>query len=458
MHEKLFLIDGHAHIYQAFYAIRGLTGPDGEPVNAVFGFARMLEKIRREYAPQYLAVAMDAAGEVFRHRIYPAYKANRKPMPDELERQLPLIEELLDVESIPALSVDGYEADDVMGTVARLAAEQGVDTVLVTTDKDAEQLIDEHTSILHIRKDGEEWLDRDALKRRKGLEPWQVIELMALSGDASDNVPGVPGVGPKTAAKLIERFGSVKGVYDNIQQIQSDSLRRKLLENRDTVELSRKLVVIDRFVPMEFDLGKCRTGRGDRNRAVAFYRALDFRSLLDEEEPERDAVPSSGRQRSLFGSDGAAGGGEEGVSSIATLPKDYQTVRTPEGVAALAEQLRAVGTFAVDLETTSIRPREAELVGLAFSWTADQGVYVAVKGPRGEQVCEPQAALRLLGPVLEEWARTSSTTWLCSKTTASNCGGFNAIRWWLPTCSIRPGGHTTWMRWPGSTWAIRPWG
>jgi len=401
MREKLFLIDGHAHIYQAFYAIRGLSGPDGEPVNAVFGFARMLERIRRDYAPQYLAVAMDAAGKVFRHRIYPDYKANRKPMPDELERQLPLIEELLDVEFIPTLSVEGYEADDVMGTVARLAAERGVDTVLVTTDKDAEQLIDERTSILHIRRDGEEWLDRDALRRRRGLEPWQVIELMALSGDASDNVPGVPGVGPKTAAKLIERFGSVEGVYDNIQQIQSNSLRRKLLENRHTVELSKKLVVIDRSVPIELDLERCRTGRVDRNRAVAFYRALDFRSLLDEEEPERDAAPS-GRQRSLFSSDGAAPGGEGRLSSIATLSKDYHTVRTAEGVAALAEQLRAAGTFAVDLETTSIRPREAELVGLAFSWTADQGVYVAVKGPHGERVCEPQAALRLLGPVLED--------------------------------------------------------
>ncbi len=199
----LIVVDAFAHIYQFFYAIKGLTGPDGEPVNAVYGFARMLEDLRRKYRPDYMVVAFDGPGKLQRHEVYEDYKANRTPMPEALERQIPLIHELLDAQGVPQLNAPGHEADDLLATVARRAAREGLDTVIVTTDKDAEQIIDEHTRVLHLRKNGEVMLDPEGLMEAKGIEPWQVVEMMALAGDSTDKVPGVPGVGPKTALKLI---------------------------------------------------------------------------------------------------------------------------------------------------------------------------------------------------------------------------------------------------------------
>ncbi|MEF8787525.1 MAG: PIN domain-containing protein, partial [Planctomycetota bacterium] len=178
MDERLLFIDGPAHLYQVFYAIRGLTAPDGEPVNAVYGFARMLHRLRREYEPTHMGVAFDPEGEVFRHDIYEEYKANREPMPDDMARQIPLLEEILEAQGIPLITVEGYEADDVMGTVARRASEEGIECMLVTTDKDAEQLIDDGVSILHVHKDREELLDAEKLEEKKGLTPSQVVEAM----------------------------------------------------------------------------------------------------------------------------------------------------------------------------------------------------------------------------------------------------------------------------------------
>jgi len=399
MAERFFLIDGHAHLYQVFYAIRDLTAPSGQPVNAVYGFARLLQRIRREHSPQYLAVALDSDGKVFRHQLYEHYKANRKPMPEELARQLPLVDELLEVQGVPVFAVQGYEADDIMGTISRLAAAQNLETVLVTTDKDAEQLIDDHTTILHMHRAKELLLDREKLKETKGLEPWQVVELMALCGDPTDNVPGIPGIGPKTAEKLIREFGSVQGVYENIERIQSLALRQKLLKHRDKAELSRKLVTIDCNVPIELDVSRCRSEHYHSERLAAFYLSLDFKSLLEAETEPPTAPRALARQGSLFGPESAA---ERELETIATRTKDYSTVRTIEQIAGLAEQLRSEGTFAVDLETTSLRPREAKLVGLAFSWKPDQGVYVATAGPEGEEICNVAKALEILRAVLED--------------------------------------------------------
>ena len=171
MPEQLFLIDAHAHIFQAFYAIKGLTGPDGAPVNAVYGFARLLRKIERDYGADYMVVAFDPEGEVFRHEIYEEYKATRKPMPDALSRQLPVIKEMLRAWGIPILLKENYEADDVICSAARRAAQMGVQAVIVTTDKDVEQCIDENISVLHLHKSKEELLDEEGLKEKKGLEP-----------------------------------------------------------------------------------------------------------------------------------------------------------------------------------------------------------------------------------------------------------------------------------------------
>jgi DNA polymerase-1 len=302
--------------------------------------------------------------------------------------------ELLEAAGVPRVQSEGHEADDVLAAVAERAAKQGIDTVVVTTDKDAEQVIDEHTRVLHVHKDREEMLDPEALKEAKGIEPWQVVEMMALAGDSTDNVPGVPGVGPKTALKLIGEFGSVEGVYENLDQIKSAKMRGKLADNRDNVKLSAELVKLNADIPLEFDLESCRVRDGRPEELVRFYRALGFRSLAGEPAPARKAED---RQGSLFESETD----EAPRETLATADVDYETVADVEALRALTERLAAQDAVSVDLETTSLEPRNAEIVGIAFSWEAGQGAYVATAGPRSAKVCPVEEALAVLRPVLE---------------------------------------------------------
>ncbi len=388
MSEKFFIIDAYAHIYQFFYAIKGLTGPDGEPVNALYGFARMIEKLKEQYDPDYLAVAFDGPGELERHKRYEDYKAGRKPMPQPLQRQIPLIRELLNAANIPALSAEGQEADDVMATVAEKAAGRDIETVLVTTDKDVEQVIDERTSVLHVHKDREVMLDPEELKERKGLEPWQVVEVMSLAGDTTDNVPGVPGIGPKTATKLIRRFGSVEELYRNLDQVSGPKTRQNLKENRDEVEKARDLVRLERDVSCSIDWEQCRLEDGKPAPLDQFYRAVGFDSLRSG----NPAPPA--QQSSLFER-------RTEPDKLASTEKDYSAVTSAEETARLASRLGELNRISVDLETTSLRPREAEIVGIAFSWAPDQGVYVATAGPPGSDYCPRRKAIQLLRPLLE---------------------------------------------------------
>jgi DNA polymerase-1 len=397
MAQKLFAVDAFAHIYQFFYAIKGLTGPDGEPVNAVYGFARMMQQIVRGYRPDYLVVAWDGRGELERKKLYSEYKANRKPMPAALVRQIPVIEQLLDVLHVPVLSAEGQEADDVLATLARRADEQGIQTVIVTTDKDAEQLIDESTRVLHIHKDGEAMLDAAALKEAKGLTPEQVVDMLSLAGDSSDNVPGVPGVGPKTALGLIQQFGSVEGLYDHLDQVESEKMRRKLADHREDVRTAAVLVTLNRQVPLDIDWESCRVGGAEPEEVRSFYSALGFRSLLEETQ-EAPAAPAKGTaQGSLFETRTS----EPQLATIATVRKDYSTVSDLDALRALVAEMERQDEIAIDTETTSLEPRRARLVGMSFSWRPDQGVYVALGGPKGSTLCPVEQAVALLKPLLE---------------------------------------------------------
>ncbi len=395
MSEKLVVIDAFSHLYQFFFAIKGLTGPDGEPVNAVYGFARMLRKLMDEYRPDYMAVAFDAPGELERRKTYPEYKAGRTPMPDSLVRQIPLVHELLDVHGIPRIQEEGQEADDLLGSIARMASEQGVDTIIVTTDKDAEQLIDEHVSVLHVHKDREIMLDPEALKETKGLEPWQVVEMMALAGDSTDNIPGVPGIGPKTAQKLIAQFGSVENLYTHLDEVSSDKMRQKLVDHRENVELSEKLVRLNTTAPVHTNLDECRTGTGDPEEIKRFYKALGFASLLPRDNPKHGATA---RQTTMFGSEPEA---PSELQGIADLDTDYKAITDMHSLHRLVETLRGLEAVSVDLETTSLQPRDAEIVGVALSWEPHQGVYVATAAPDGEPHCPVDEAMEALRPVLE---------------------------------------------------------
>ncbi|MFZ1985842.1 MAG: 5'-3' exonuclease H3TH domain-containing protein, partial [Desulfatitalea sp.] len=210
----LYLIDGSAYVYRAFHAVRGLANSKGLPTNAVFGFSRMLIKLRQERGPRYVAMFFDAKGPTFRHELYSAYKANRPAMPEELAVQLPYIKRVTAGFNIPSIEMSGYEADDLIGTYARLAVEAGFNVVMVTGDKDFMQLVNERATIWDPMK--EKVIDTAAIARDFNLAPAQLIDMMGLSGDTADNVPGVPGIGPKTALALIQQFGGLQALYDRI--------------------------------------------------------------------------------------------------------------------------------------------------------------------------------------------------------------------------------------------------
>ncbi len=396
MNKKLFLIDGHAHCYRAFYAIPHLSSPDGRPTNAVYGFTGMLLKVLREQKPDYIAAVFDAPGPTFRHEQFADYKAQRKPMPDELGPQIDLIHEVVDAANIARVVMPGYEADDIIGTLARRAAAEGVDVYIATGDKDALQLLDEHVRLFDT-KNGKEYTVDD-LADDKGIRPDQVTDTMALSGDSSDNVPGIRGIGPKTALKLIQEYDSLENVFDHVDEISGKTLQRRLSEGVDIAETSRKLVTLDTDAPVEVTLSDCAVREPDVERLGALFRELGFKKFLadlggDATEPEAPARGTGVSPVIEHGGDGRATVGRGDVA--------YTTVDTEEALAGLAAELAGQEQISIDLETTSKEPMKAAIVGFSFSWVAREAVYVPVAGPLGSQTIPLVTALERLRPIIE---------------------------------------------------------
>src|SRR3989338_7446521 len=260
MKGRLILIDRQSFCYRAFYAIRNLTNSKGEPTNAIYGFITMLQKIIRQESPDYIAVCFDRKEPTFRKERFQAYKEHRKPMPDELISQMPHIKEFIQAYQIPVFELAGYEADDLIGTIAQKAEEAGLEVVIVTGDKDMMQLVNDKIKIFHTYK--EELVGAPGVAERfGGLAPSQVIDVLGLAGDASDNIPGVPGIGEKTAIKLIHEFGSLEKIYQNLEHIKSESCRKKLEENKDQAQLSKELAVIHCEVPIEINFEEMKSVR-----------------------------------------------------------------------------------------------------------------------------------------------------------------------------------------------------
>jgi DNA polymerase-1 len=278
--KKIYLVDGSSYIHRAYHAIKNLSNSKGFPTNAVFGFTNMLLKLCSEKAPEYLAVVLDARGPTFRHKIYEPYKANRPPVAEELRVQIPVIKRVLQAMNLKVIEKEGFEADDVIGTLARLCESQGFDVVMVTGDKDFRQLVTPAASMLDTMKNAT--TDYTTLKQVYELEPVKIVDVMALSGDASDNVPGVPGVGEKTALGLIRTFGSLEALYDGLERVKQKRLRENLQRFKDDAFLSRDLVRIHRFVPMEEERIEClRVGEPHREALDALFQDLEFRSLRE---------------------------------------------------------------------------------------------------------------------------------------------------------------------------------
>ncbi len=368
----LYLIDGTAYIHRAYHAIRGLSNSQGLPTNAAFGFTRMLLKLIEDRAPVYAAMVFDSKGPTFRHEIYPDYKANRPPMPEDMAVQIPYIKKITQGFRLPVIEQPGYEADDLIGTQARLAQEAGFRVVMVTGDKDFMQLVTDAAQIWDPMKD--EIIDGPSVRKTKGVEPQQMVDVMALSGDTADNIPGVPGIGPKTALDLIKTFGSLEALYERVGTITRKKQQENLVRFKDQAFLSRDLVRIDTRAPLTFDPEFFRVRPPDNDRLAALFKTLEFRQL-------QQAFPQHASRRA----------------------KSYRAILDLASLAELVRRLEAAAVFALDTETTSENPMAADLVGLSFSVKPDEAFYIPCRhdDPQGPAQLAIEEVLRQLRPVLE---------------------------------------------------------
>ena len=346
----LYLVDGSSYMYRAYHAIRNLSNSKGFPTNAVFGFSKMLLKLITEKKPHYLALVFDTKGPTFRHSLYSEYKANRPPMPEELAIQIPYIHTIVKHLNLALIEKQGFEADDIIGTLARLAEEDGFNVVVVTGDKDFRQIISPSTILWDTMKDKR--ANDETLKEELGVSPEKMVEIAGLSGDSSDNIPGVSGIGEKTAAQLIREFGDIEGVYKNLHAIKKKKVKENLEKSYETALLSKKLATIDRSVPLEYKIENLTVGEPDTEALAAVFRELEFKDLLEQfsrrKEPEE---------------------------------KDYRLVLSEEEFLDLAEKIRKSGLVALDTRTTADRPLRPLLVGASLCSEKTHAYYIPFTHP-----------------------------------------------------------------------------
>lgn len=359
---RLFLVDAYALIYRAFFAFinRPLTNSRGENTSAAFGFANFLEDLREKYKPDYLAVVFDA-GDSFREQEYPDYKATREKMPEDLSASLPGIRAMVQAYGDPVVELDGYEADDVIGTLATQAKERGIESVIVSGDKDFYQLVDEDIHLLNPGRGGPtgvsaEWVDPSNAEERFGLPPERIVDYLALIGDSADNVPGAPGVGPKTAVKLLEEFGTLEEIFARAEEISGKRAREALTDHADQVRLSRRLVTIMRDLPIELDLEALKVGEPDAAALRDIFVDFEFRRLTEKYTAvamETDAHSSDAAQEAR-----------------------YRLLTDPSELPALVERISEAGRVAIDTETTALDPMRATLVGVSLGLGQGEAYYL----------------------------------------------------------------------------------
>jgi DNA polymerase-1 len=372
---KFYIVDGTSLVYRAYYAIRELSNSRGEPTNAIYGFMTMIRKLIEDGRPDYFAVCFDRREPTFRHKKFEAYKANRKPMPEDLVEQLEPIKEFCRLYGMALFELAGYEADDLIGTMARKGDQHGCEVFLVTGDKDAMQLVNERVKILNPHKENRIYGPEEVRERFDGLGPEKVVEVMALMGDASDNIPGVRGIGEKGAVKLIREFESVENLMRHVDRIKSKSQRELLSEGKDSALLSKELAAIDTDVPIEISWEKTKLGMPDDKGLAEFCKRYEFKGFFREFSP---------------------------VGNEASEKRDYRAVTDAQELEALAARLEKTPLFSFDTETTSSDPMRADLVGMSFCWEARAAYYVPVSSGRHEGPGLPLAAvLSVLKPALE---------------------------------------------------------
>jgi DNA polymerase-1 len=399
---KLVLVDGHSLAYRAFHALPAdMQTSSGELTNASYGFASMLLTVLNDEQPDYIIVTFDK-GPSFRVREYAEYKAHREKMPAEMRSQMERVHEFVDALNIPIVMLPDYEADDVLGTLSRQAAEQGLDVVIVTGDRDALQLVDERVTVLTSGRRFSDTLryTPDAVREKYGLEPQQLIDLKALMGDTSDNIPGVRGVGEKGGIGLLQKYGTLDNLYAHLDELTT-RYQTALTENRDTAYLSQRLGRIVRDAPVMLDLEAARTDKGyDRERALALLQQLEFRTLVRrlpgaEESANQRIGESANQQLSLFGEPSPTP-----QTTVSPGLGDYHAIVDEAELAEIAVRLGKTSSIAVDTETTGTDALLAELVGLSFTDREGVAWYVPVLAPAGDPVLALETTQKYLGPVL----------------------------------------------------------
>lgn len=390
----LLLIDGHSQAYRAFFGMKTpLSTRTGELTGAVFGFARKLLSVIKEYKPDEVAVAFDL-GDTWRHSTFSDYKATRDAMPDEMRTQMKRIEELIRAFNIPIVTYPDYEADDVLGTLSRQAAEAGTKVLILTGDRDMFQLIGEHVQILYTPGGPNPTTTiygLAELDERYALTPTQFIDLKALTGDSSDNIPGVPGVGEKTAVKFLKEYETLENLYAHVDEISGPKTRQSLIDAKPQVDLNKTLVTIVRDLDLAYDAAKCRLHDYDQETVIKLFQELEFRSLLKElpqSQLPQSQLPGtdSNGQMGLFDSPSTADAAATAKDEEPAIRTEYLCVQDQAGLETVVAQLKQAPILSFDVETTSTDAVQATLVGLGVAWAAGAGAYIPVGHSEGTQL------------------------------------------------------------------------
>ncbi|MGE5249120.1 MAG: DNA polymerase I, partial [Bacteroidota bacterium] len=416
MPPTLYLIDGHALAYRMYFALTAGSSSTrwqtsgGEPTAGIYGFARELLRILEQEKPEYLAVAFDT-GKTFRDDIYPAYKGTRAKMPDDLIPQIGRIREMVDLFNILRLEMEGFEADDVLGSAAQSAAGRGLGVKIVTGDRDLLQLVNERTAVYLAGDDKNYITPEDVLKSKFGVRPDQVVDYKALVGDVSDNIPGVSGVGEKTAVSLLQKFGTLDDIYAHLEEVEP-RWRAKLEQGKDKAYMSRDLARIRTDLPVNLDLERARTDRFEPERVLPFFQGLEFRSLI--KTLERMGGMSAGAppmevlavtETTAYRRDEQLSMFSQEVQVIYTPPLDstidFRIVDTVEKLENLAQELAGAKTISFDTETTSTQEMSAELVGISLASEEGRGFYIPVGHRGGANLPAGQVIEALRGPMTD---------------------------------------------------------
>jgi len=378
--KRLFLIDGNSYCYRAYYAIKDLRNSKGQATNAVYGFILMLKKLLSKEKPDYLGVAFDLKGPTFRHKKFKEYKIHRPPMPADLVLQLPLIKEILSAYNVPIFEKEGFEADDVLATIARTVSEHGgVEVYIVTGDKDILQLVDEDIKVYSVHKEDLVYDIKGVKEKFLGLGPKHIIDIMALAGDATDNIPGVRGIGEKTAIDLIKEFRDIDNLYKNLGKIKSESRRRMLSEGKEKALLSKELAVLDAAVPIKIDIDAMHISPPDSQKLLRIFKDMEFKTLARELSPDDSCIRRQAQ---------------------------YKTICNEKEFGSFLEGLREQKEFVLDFETTSRKPLEAVPIGVSFCWEQGKAYYISLRhGGRSSdkrQGIDIQYAFKRLRPIMED--------------------------------------------------------